>query len=38
MHTIYILRYAEWHIYGQSDVEQRKNQPHSLSCYQVMLV
>ena len=36
--TLYVLRYAKRHLSGRSNVERRKNQAHSLSCYRVMLV
>ena len=37
MHALYVLRYAKRHVSGQSNVEQGKNQAHSLSRYRVML-
>ena len=36
--ALYVLQYAKRHLSGQSDVEQQKNQAHSLSRYQVTLV
>ena len=30
--ALYVLRYAKRHLLGRSDVEQSKNQAHSLSC------
>ena len=36
--ALYVLQYAKRHLSGWSNVEQWKNQAHSLSRYQVMLV
>ena len=36
--ALYVLRCVKRHLLGRSDIEQRKNQARSLSCYQVTLV
>ena len=37
MYALYALWYAKRHVLGRSNVEQLKNQTHSLSRYQVIL-
>ena len=37
MRALYVLWYAKRHVSGRSNVEQQKNQAHSLSRYRVTL-